>query len=129
MKKTIKIFLLLLLFVSMIPLFGTALDVVDVYLTNKRDHLLQEVDDSTRYETLKRVEDTSRAMISSYEADKATYEQYKDSTNKEQKSWSDQAKMRANRTVSSYNNYLLKNNYIWENNIPTDIKLELEIIE
>ena len=129
MKKTIKIFLLLLLFVSMISLFGTALDVVNVYLTNKRDHLLQEVDDSTRYETLKLVEDTARAMISSYEADKATYEQYKDSTNKEQKSWSDQAKMRANRTASSYNNYLLKNNYIWENNIPTDIKLELEIIK
>lgn len=128
MKKTIKIFLLLL-FVLMIPLFVTALDVVDVYLTNKRDHLLQEVDDSTRYETLKLVEDTARAMISSYEADKATYEQYKDSTNKEQKSWSDQAKMRANRTASSYNNYLLKNNYIWENNIPTDIKLELEIIK
>lgn len=129
MKKTIKIFLLLLLFISMLPLFGTALDVVDVYLTNKRNHLLQEVDDSTRYETLKLVEDTARAMISSYEADKATYEQYKDSTNKEQKSWSDQAKMRANRTASSYNNYLLKNNYIWENNIPTDIKLELEIIK
>ena len=110
MKKTIKIFLLLLLFVSMISLFGTALDVVNVYLTNKRDHLLQEVDDSTRYETLKLVEDTARAMISSYEADKATYEQYKDSTNKEQKSWSDQAKMRANRTASSYNNCLLKNN-------------------
>lgn len=92
-------------------------------------HTVQEADDHTNYETKKQVEDTCRAMISSYEADKLTYEQYKDSENKEERSWAGQAKMRANKTASSYNNYILKNNYVWEDNIPTDIKSRLDIIE
>ena len=92
-------------------------------------HTVQKVDDNTNYKTLKKVEDTCRSMISSYEADKLTYEQYKDSDNEEKQSWAEQAKMRANKTASSYNNYILKNSYVWKNNVPADIYLELEVIE
>ena len=92
-------------------------------------HTVQKVDDDTNYKTLKRVEDTCRSMIASYEADKLTYEQYRDSDNEEKQSWAEQAKMRANKTASSYNNYILKNSYVWKNNVPADIYLELAIIE
>lgn len=92
-------------------------------------HKVQEVDDNTNYKTLKKVEDTCRAMISSYEADKLTYEQYKDSEIAEEQSWAKQAKMRANKTASSYNNYILENSYVWANNVPKDIKKELPYIE
>lgn len=37
--------------------------------------------------------------------------------------------MRANRTAANYNNYILKNSYVWSNNIPEDILSELEIIK
>ena len=46
-------------------------------LVNGVKHDVQKADDRTNYETLKKVEDTCRAMIASYEADKLTYEQYK----------------------------------------------------
>lgn len=90
---------------------------------------VQKTDDVTNYKTIKEVEDTCRAMISSYETDKLTYEQYKDSSNEEKQSWAEQAKMRANKTANSYNNYILKNNFIWEDNVPDDIKSELKIID
>lgn len=92
--------------------------------TEMRNNWFSEVhksDDSTRYETKKKVEDTCRSMIASYTSDKLTYEQYKDSESKEKKSWAEQAKMRANRTVSSYNNYILENSFVWEGNVPKDI--------
>lgn len=92
-------------------------------------HEVQEVDDSTRYATKKKVEDGCRAMITSYESDRLTYEQYKDSDSEEQRGWAEQAKMRANKTASSYNNYILKNNYVWSGNVPADIKSQLEYIE
>ena len=92
-------------------------------------HGVQKADDATNYETLKKVEDTCRAMISSYESDKLTYEQYKDSNNKEKQGWAEQAKMRANKTAVEYNNYILKNTYVWKGNIPGDIYMTLEIIK
>lgn len=100
-----------------------------VAIINSYFHNIQKVDDSTRYETKKKVEDSCRAMISSYEADKLVYEQYKGSVNAEKQSWAEQAKMRANKTASSYNNFILKNSYVWEDNIPEDIKEQLEVIE
>ena len=90
---------------------------------------VQKADDQTNYETLKKVEDTCRAMIASYESDKLTYEQYKDSDNTEKQSWAEQAKMRANKTAMEYNNYILKNSYIWKDNIPADIRARLDIIQ
>lgn len=101
----------------------------DTWLGNQVDYVDQKIDDATNYETRKTVEDSCRAMIAFYEADKLTYEQYKDSESDEQRSWADQAKMRANRTAANYNNYILKNSYVWSGNIPEDILAELPIIE
>ena len=92
-------------------------------------HEVQEADDKTNYETKKLVEDTCRAMISEYEADKLTWIQYKDSANDEERSWANQAKMRANTTASKYNNYVLQNNYVWEDNVPADIRMTLDFLE
>jgi hypothetical protein len=92
-------------------------------------HGVQKADDITNYVTLKKVEDSCRAMISSYESDKLTYLQYKDSDNEEKQSWADQAKMRANKTAIEYNNYILKNSYVWKDNIPADIYMRLDILE
>ena len=91
--------------------------------------LVQKADDATNYETLKQVEDTCRSMIASYEADRFTYEQYKNSEDDEQQSWAEQAKMRANRTASTYNNYILENSYVWEGNVPKDIDDHLDYLE
>lgn len=96
---------------------------------NTYEYNMQKVDDVTNYKTIKEVEDTCRAMISSYESDKLTYEQYKDSDSEEKQGWSEQAKMRANKTASSYNNYILKNSFVWKDNIPNDIYIELQIID
>lgn len=96
---------------------------------NKRMHDVQVADDSTNYETLKKVEDACRAMIASYEADRLTYEQYRDSDDSEEQSWAAQARMRANRTASTYNNYILENSYVWSNNIPENIDVKLDYIE
>lgn len=101
----------------------------DTWLGNQVEYVDQKIDDATNYETRKTVEDSCRAMIASYEADKLTYEQYKDSDSDEQRSWAGQAKMRANRTAANYNNYILKNSYVWSGNIPEDILAELPIIE
>lgn len=39
--------------------------------------------------------------------------------------WAAQAKMRANRTASTYNNYILENKYVWRDNVSNDIYMEL----
>lgn len=95
---------------------------------NSYTHSLEKADEN-QYETKKQVEDTARSMIASYNSDVATYEQYKDSDNEEKQSWAEQAKMRANRTANSYNEYILKNSYVWEDNIPSDIDYSLPIVE
>lgn len=128
MEKTLKV--LGIIFCVALLIFGIA------YMTpagrgaiNTYFFGVQKVDDVTNYETIKKVEDTCRAMISSYESDKLTYEQYKDSDNEEKQSWAEQAKMRANKTATSYNNYILKNSFVWKDNVPNDIYIELNIIE
>ncbi len=96
---------------------------------NKKNYDVQKVDDATNYKTLKEVENTCRAMISSYNADKLVYEQYKGSEDKQEHSWAEQAKMRANKTASTYNNYILKNSFVWKDNVPSDIYQQLEVIQ
>ncbi|MFQ6793770.1 MAG: hypothetical protein ACLRT4_18180 [Thomasclavelia sp.] len=98
-------------------------------LWNQYDETMKKVDDKTTYETRKKVEDTCRSSIASYNLDKLTYEQYKDSTSELERSWANSAKMRANKTASIYNEYMLKNSYVFEDNIPSDIYMELPIIE
>ncbi len=67
-------------------------------------------------------------MIASYNSDKLIYEQYKDSESAEERGWANSAKIRANQTASTYNNYILKNSYVWKDNVPSDIKTELTYI-
>ena len=102
---------------------------VGVAIWNTYDYAMRKTDDATNYKTIKKVEDSCRAMIASYEADKLTWEQYKDSENEEKQSWAEQAKMRANKTAATYNNYVLENSFVWENNVPDEIKSELEYLE
>lgn len=96
---------------------------------NKYTHSLHTADDDTKYETRKQVEDTCRAMIASYNADKLVYQQYKEADTAEKQSWAEQAKIRANKTASTYNNYILKNNYVWKNDVPSDIFGTLPYLE
>lgn len=98
-------------------------------LWNSHFYAVQKVDDATSYKTKKQVEDSCRAMIASYESDRLTYEQYKDSESEEKQGWAEQAKMRANKTASTYNNYVLENNFVWNGNVPKDIQESLEYIE
>lgn len=94
-------------------------------IINKIDYELEKQNDSQRYERRKQVEDTARSMVASYESDKQIYLSMKD-VNKEV---SLQAKIRANNTAISYNEYMLKNSFLWADNIPADIRNKLEIIE
>ena len=96
---------------------------------NNWKHGLQEVDDKTNYETLKQVEDTCRAMITQYNSDKLTYLTYKESDKEFEQDLATQAKIRANNTASEYNNYILKNKYVWKDAVPADIYMTLEYIE
>ena len=118
----IVVLLLLVAVVSTVSPTGRA-------MWNKWFFDVQKADDATNYHTIKKVEDTCRAMIASYEADLLTYEQYKDSDNEEKQSWAEQAKMRANKTASSYNNYILENSFVWAGNVPADIKHELDYVK
>ena len=90
---------------------------------------IKQTADSTRYETRKQVENTCRAAIVSYESDKMTWNQYKDSENEEQRSWALAARLRANKAAIMYNEYILKNSYVFDGNIPADILDELPLIE
>lgn len=129
MSKTATIIIsVLLTIVVAVGIFFTVVP-AGVEIRNNWVHSIRKADDKTNYETKKKVEDTCRVMISSYEADKLKYEQYKDSDNEEKQSWAEQAKMRANNTAASYNNYVLQNNYIWKDNIPDDIYRELPFIQ
>ena len=90
--------------------------------------LVQKADDATNYETLREVESTCRSMIASYQSDRLMYEQYKDSPVDEEQSWAQNARTRANKTAITYNEYILKNSFVWAGNVPEDIDQELEII-
>ena len=96
---------------------------------NSIQYQTHKVDDATSYQTRKQVEDTCRATIVSYESDKMTWEQYKDSESSEQRGWADSAKIRANKAALTYNEYFLKNSYVFDGNVPADIRTELPLIE
>lgn len=96
---------------------------------NEYNYTLHKIDDATSYSTRKTVEDSCRAMMASYTTDKLTYQQYKDSDSEEKRGWAEQAKMRANKTAASYNEYVLKNSYVWDGNVPKDIDTMLPYLE
>lgn len=129
-KQVVLWIFLVGLFICVIVFFGIVkLTPEGRGIWNKNMYAVNKADDATNYETLKKVEDTCRSMISSYKADKIIYEQYKDSKSSERKDWAEQAKMRANKTAIEYNNYVLKNQFVWMDNVPEDIKIELEVVE
>ena len=121
LSTIICVLLLILGFFSFTP--------VGVAIRNGYGFSIQKVDDATSYDTRKKVEDTCRAMIANYEADSLTYSQYKESTDSEKQGWAEQAKMRANRTAASYNEYYLKNSFVWSGAVPYDIKGSLPYLE
>ncbi len=90
---------------------------------------MKRTDDRTTYETRKRVEDEARSLVASYNNDKLRYEQYKTSTDKTHLEWAEQAKMRANQAATTFNEFVLKNSYVFEGNIPADINFQLPILE
>lgn len=128
MKEFFAGFLALILLIVLI-VGGTVGGWFDTWFTNKVEYIDRKIDDATNYETLKKVEDTCRAMQASYESDRLTYEQYKDSDNEEKQSWAEQAKMRANKTAATYNNYILENSFVWSGNVPADIAGKLVYLE
>lgn len=129
-KAAIIIGTLILMTLGIIGLlFGsTIMKWAGTWFNNKSNYINRKIDDATNYETIKQVEDTCRSMISSYKTDVATYNQYKDSDNAEKQSWAEQAKMRANKTANTYNEYILKNSFVWNGNVPSDIQNQLQII-
>ena len=124
-KKTLISFVVL---VAVILLFKWTSPVGRAWW-NAHFFAVQKTDDATSYRTKKQVEDSCRSMIASYESDKLTYEQYKDAESSEKQGWAEQAKMRANKTASTYNNFVLENSFVWVGNVPSDIKDSLEDIE
>lgn len=98
-------------------------------LWNKYWYDVQKADDATDYKTLKSVEDACRAMMASFEADKLIFEQYKESDDSEKQMWAEEAKMRANRTAATYNEYIRKNSYVWKDAIPDDIDERMEYLK
>ena len=129
MKNFLAVLMALLLIVLFIglPIFFGATPTGKA-LWNNWFFAVQKADDATNYVTRKEVEDTCRAMMASYTSDKLIYEQYKDIDNEEKQSWAEQARMRANKTAASYNEYILKNSFVWEGNVPADIAASLPYI-
>lgn len=130
-KKQILTLCACLIAIVLLLVFGLGKDIRVMFTEwkNDVDHAVQKADDATNYETRKKVEDTCRAMQASYQADKLTWEQYRNSDSEEQRSWADQALLRANRTAATYNTYILENSYVWEDNVPKDIDKELPYLK
>lgn len=128
MRTTITIIctILAVLLVGSIIFFGCTASGRTAW--NNYWHDVEKADDNTDYSNRKIVEDTCRAMISQYNSDKMRYETYKTSDDPHKQEWGEQAKIRANTTASTYNNYILKNSYIWKGNVPSDILMTLPYI-
>lgn len=126
-KGTVIAAVLSVLLIAAIVFFGftpVGRAIVNGYRTT-----MKKVDDATVYETKKQVEDSCRSMMASYTSDKLIYDQYKESESKEKQGWAEQAKMRANKTAASYNEYVLKNSFVWGGNVPADIKSSLPYVQ
>lgn len=93
---------------------------------NSYSRNLRMAHDESSYSSLRAVEDQCRMMIASYTSDKMTYEMYCKDGRVE---WSNMAKMRANKTVAEYNEFILKNRHYWSKNVPDDIFEQLEYIK
>lgn len=128
MKGCLTVIVAVLLLIGL-TVWGVLGGWFDTWFSNRVEFIDQKIDEATSYETIKKVEDTCRSMIASYESDRLTYEQYRDSDNEEKQSWAEQAKMRANKTAATYNNYVLENSFVWSGNVPADITGKLDYVE
>lgn len=88
-------------------------------------HDVEKADDNTSYENRKKVEDTARSYMSSYNADVDIYNTYCDSEDENMRSYANSARIRAIQTANSYNEYLQKNSYVWADNMPEDLPSSL----
>ncbi len=95
---------------------------------NNKMSEVQKADDATSYETKKEVEDTCRTLVTSYYQDINIYNGYKDSQESAARAYAGQALTRANNTAIKYNEYILKNSYVFDGNIPEDLEAELPIL-
>lgn len=98
------------------------------YAVNRWQFNIQKADDVSRYSTLRKVEDEARAMMASYFTDRIIYNQYKDSESPVERSWGEQARIRANRAAQVYNEFMRKNSFVWKDAIPDDLHQNLEAI-
>lgn len=80
-------------------------------------------------EQRKEVEDTCRAMISSWETDAEQYRRYKDSDTAEYKELAEQSRINANITATTYNEYLLLNGYVFGDKLPDGVYAVIDVIE
>ena len=102
-----KYFIVVLVALLLLAILFFAVTPIGRTIWNNWWHDVEKADDNTSYENRKMVEDTCRAMMVSYKTDVDTYNMYKDSDNEEKLSWAEQARMRANKTANSYNEYML----------------------
>lgn len=117
-----------ILYLVIIILLAVALFLASPFLKAmwlQYDSAMQEIGE-TSYQNRKDVEDTCRAMIASYKADIDIYNLYKDSDDPNQKNYADAALVRAIQTANTYNEYILKNSFVWDGNVPKDIYMTLE---
>lgn len=120
----ISLLIVLLLYITFIP-SGRA-------MFNEYAFGMERIDEEIDYTNRKMVEDTARSMIANYEFARSEYESYVtycDTDDKDRCQRALDAKTSANKTATNYNNYILKNKYLWRNNMPSDIFYELEIIK
>jgi hypothetical protein len=128
-NRTAKALVLILSAVLVLSIVGGLTGCASmVGAVNEWEHEIRKVDDATNYRTRKQVEDQCRATIVSYESDRLTWLQYKDSESDEQRSWAEAARTRANKAALTYNEYFLKNSYVFEGNVPADIREELPLL-
>ena len=119
METKYKVIIGIFAFILVLSCTATGVTIYNEYKAE-----LIEVNLDTNWEEQKKIEDTLRAYVSSYEADKITYETAGSNTE-----LANAAKIRANRTAAEYNNFYLKNKHIWKDRVPEDIKNELLYIE
>ena len=121
MSKSGKI----LAFIAIIVVLFFSATTIGRTVWNTYWHDVEKADDNTSYENRKKVEDTARAYISSYNADVDIYNTYCNNENENMKSYAESARIRAIKTANSYNDYLQKNSYVWADNMPDDLPSSL----
>lgn len=126
MSKILMVILSTLLTIVVVAILFFSATSTGREMWNNYIHGLKKADEVS-YETRKTVEDTARSYISSYNSDVAIYRMYAASADPEKREYAESARMRAIRTATAYNEYILKNSYVWKDNVPLDIYKTLDV--